>query len=575
MGDSVHLQTAPALALSQRAQPVERVAELLLTLGKTRWAYHLYGQHNASYGRFLSALRSSFLALWDHTDSIDLVVEETRIELSGETVYENENRAESLAFLFRKEGVRGLTFLCGFEEEELEPFVSVLHQAQHLRTEEDDLLTLLWEGNFSCLRYWAAEIFADGLAIPEPSDPAASGVTRALRAVAHEEELETLREGDALAEDARHARAVGDGFDARRYYLDGLEHVEVGDELQKELERDVVVDALDALFDCLEAPEPKLQRRIVKILRALLPSLLRWGRLDAVIRLLGELDALRGTAGVFDEEMRREAAAIEEELSDETNVSRLIRALEDNVGRVPVEMVTAALRHVRRDALAPVMAAAETSESRPFRSLVEEAVANLAREDEAPFLRLLVSPDARVAAGAARLMGRIRAASAVPELVRLLGRPEESVRRVAVDALVAVGAREAVRGLLSAVSDRDRAVRIAAARGLGALRIRETLPRLRDLILGKAIRDADLTEKLAFFEAYADVGAEASVPVLEALLNARGLLARKQASDLRACAALALGRIPGEAAEAALHRAVAEPEVVVRSAVARALKRES
>jgi HEAT repeat protein len=68
------------------------------------------------------------------------------------------------------------------------------------------------------------------------------------------------------------------------------------------------------------------------------------------------------------------------------------------------------------------------------------------------------------------------------------------------------------------------------------------------------------------------VGQEASVPYLARLLNGRGFLGRREAAELRACAALGLGKVGLPEAQQALEEAVREEDPVVRSAVNRALR---
>ena len=59
---------------------------------------------------------------------------------------------------------------------------------------------------------------------------------------------------------------------------------------------------------------------------------------------------------------------------------------------------------------------------------------------------------------------------------------------------------------------------------------------------------------------------------MDGLLNSRGLFGKKEDVELRACAAMALGRVGSEAAIATLRRAANEKEVLVRNAVNRALR---
>jgi HEAT repeat protein len=88
------------------------------------------------------------------------------------------------------------------------------------------------------------------------------------------------------------------------------------------------------------------------------------------------------------------------------------------------------------------------------------------------------------------------------------------------------------------------------------------------------VRAADLTEKLAFFEALGTLADAETVATLDRMLNGRRLFG-KELPELRACAAVALGRAGSPAALAALRRAINESNPIVRSAVSRALRQEA
>ncbi len=96
--------------------------------------------------------------------------------------------------------------------------------------------------------------------------------------------------------------------------------------------------------------------------------------------------------------------------------------------------------------------------------------------------------------------------------------------------------------------------------------------RIEEAVFGKELRDADLTEKMAYFEAFALLAGENGVDRLDALLKPRGLFGRREDAETRACAAMALGRVTGTAALDALRRAAADKDLVVRNAVNKALR---
>jgi HEAT repeat protein len=115
-------------------------------------------------------------------------------------------------------------------------------------------------------------------------------------------------------------------------------------------------------------------------------------------------------------------------------------------------------------------------------------------------------------------------------------------------------------------------VRLAAVRELGKRGYKGILRRLEPVVQSKAPREIDLTERMAFFEAYALIAGEAALPTLQALLSSAGFFRAKESAEIRACAALAIGRTKAAAARDILQRAQTDKELVVRNAIARALR---
>ncbi|MBI4519539.1 MAG: hypothetical protein HY701_01780, partial [Gemmatimonadetes bacterium] len=216
--------------------PDEWVTNLVKGFAQTLRARQIYSPSNPTYQRFLNSLRSGLSDLWSKTDELTLELEEEAMLWRGATVYRGEDKADSLAFLFFKDGVRELTFLRGFEKDELERFVEVLNRVRHLRpTDEDDLLTLLWNANFSRVQYASVDLFAEGLDIPEPTAQPLPAPSRVIQ-----EELPTEGEGGAAVEtagkDLRELTAISvEDFDPTLYFLDAAELDRLRDEVGGEL----------------------------------------------------------------------------------------------------------------------------------------------------------------------------------------------------------------------------------------------------------------------------------------------------------------------------------------------------
>jgi HEAT repeat protein len=141
-----------------------------------------------------------------------------------------------------------------------------------------------------------------------------------------------------------------------------------------------------------------------------------------------------------------------------------------------------------------------------------------------------------------------------------------------VQALSEIATPGALQALERAIDDEDRDVRVATARSLAAKQYKPALPKLEAAVKGKELRAADLTEKMAVFEVYGALCGDGGVTFLDELLNSKGFLGRREDPELRACAAMALGKIGTPRALESLRKANGEKEVLVRNAVNRALR---
>ncbi len=555
--------------------PVEQVRALFVTLGKAVRAFQLYDGNNPVRKRFVDALREEFERLWGEVDGLVVSVDEDRLSLDGHEVYAADNRNDSLAFLFFKDGVRELTFLPGIERDELERFLGVLQRARKLVPEGDDLLTILWEEELEFLKYRYIDLLAEGVALPEPGE-GVSGERLQAALAAEDEEIaaqeEAAETGDPAA--AAPAQTVNkDDFNPTLYALDPAEMEALRVELKKELGRDIRADVLKALFDRLEEPEHReRQSEVLGILETLLPNFLSRGGLVVATNLLRELRRLEEAPGVFDEPRLDRSRRIVDAISEPEPLHELIRALYLGTIRASPVQLAAFLGFLRGRALEPLLRESETVEHKQLQAVLREAVRGVAGQNRSHLVSLLDSPDPVVVAAAARLVGQMKVSEGAVKLASVLQHPDASVRLAGIEAAIAIRASTVATSLQANLEDEDRSVRIAAAKGLGTLRYRPAAQALADIVEGKRIRQSDIAEKVAVFEAYGLTAGEAGVKVLDNLLNKRGLFGKREASELRAAAALGLGRIDAVAARSALESALQDDDPVVRSNVNRALR---
>ena len=561
----------------ETALPIADAKELFVTLSKAIRAVQLYDENNPVYQRFVQSLSEALRDLWSDVDKLVVGVEEERFTVGGEEVYRAESRSDSLAFLFFKDGIREMTLLPGIEDEELTRFLGVIQRARKGRGESEDLLAILWEADLTRLKYQAVDLVDDGLEIPVAGDGGSTDqLQAALQAETADQQTSEEQDGEEGAPPKPADGAVNrDDFNPTLYALDPREMEALRKELGLEMERDLRGDVLSALLDRLEeSANPERQSEILAILRTLLPNFLSRSEISAAARVLKELKDLESRTDLFDSQRQQEAEKIVDRLSSAETMDELVSALEDGSITSSPEELSGLLEHLRPAALAPLLRASELTVIRELQPVLRAAVHGIAERNTDALPALLRDEDEVVLAGAARLAGRLQATESGPALADLMSHSVPEVRLAAVERAVEIKASTAAGALQALLGDSDRQVRIAAARGLGSLRYSPAVARFKELVTGKDIKGADISEKIAFFESYGELAGEAALDLMDKLLNGKGFLGRKESAEIRACASRALGKIGTEKARQSLQAAAGEEDPVVRSAVNRALRGE-
>jgi HEAT repeat protein len=166
----------------------------------------------------------------------------------------------------------------------------------------------------------------------------------------------------------------------------------------------------------------------------------------------------------------------------------------------------------------------------------------------------------------------MKANAAVSALAGTIRHSLPEMRLAGVAALSDIGSPGALQVLERALADEDRDIRIATVKVLGTRKHTAALRAVEGHIRTKALREGTLAEKMAFFDTYGAIAGDEGVPMLSDILNTRRLIRGHEDAELRACAAMALGKIGTDSALEALQKALADRDVVVRSAVSRAVR---
>jgi hypothetical protein len=555
---------APTAVAEEAPFPPGHVEELLRLVIKAGRAHQLYLPNNPIYKGALDALRSGFTAIWAQTDELTLSFTETGITWFEHVVLSEPSKSsDSLSWIFFKDGIRELTLLKGFEEKEVVAFLGILQRARKASPDEDDLLTMLWEADFVHARYRFQDLGMDPAAPVMDSSPKQEVAREQIEGATHKAVVETQASGIVNLSD----------FDATLYFLDDNEIEYLQSEINREYEEDLRSRVTSTLLDIFEQQTTASVRdEILGLLDVTLVNLLATGHFRGVAHLLREVQVTIPRATALSPEHKRALSDLPVRLSAPESLTQLLQSLDDAAELPPQSELMELFDQLRPIALGPVFSWLTRMHNGRVKPLLEASAERLASLNTSELVRLILAPEREVALEAIRRAGALKTPAAVQSLSKVLAGSDVELRQMVVHALTEIGSPSALQALERGVEDSDREVRISTVRAFTARNYRLVLPRIEAVVKGRAIREADLTEKMAFFEAFGALSGEGGVEYLDSVLNGKGFLGRREDAEVRACAAIALGRVSTPNASTVLRKASGEKDVVVRNAVNRALR---
>ena len=563
---------APAeVALDELPEPPcspQLVEEMLRNLARAIKTHQLYLPNNPIYSRAIESLRAAFAPIWPQTQEIVLTITESDFRWMGRSVMHEASRSESLPWVFFKDGVRELTLTQGIENEELTSLLQILQRVRNAAPEEDDLLTLMWEQEFTRLAYRFVDINLD----PHASFDASAEPPKERRLPI----VDDMRKEEAEPPKRTSGIVRLEDLDSTLYFLDEQEIDYLRTAVVADQSVDMPRSVLAILLDIFEVQEgEKVREEICGILESYMLNLLAGGAYGSVGYLLAESEQLIKRAANLLPAHRLRLAALPTSLSDPSVLSQLLEAL-DHSDLIPEQAELDALfDQLRGGVLGTVLGWLKQAQKPELRTALERAAGRMAAANTAEMMKLIGSSDVDVAVEAMRRAGELKTAAAVGPLSKVLQLPNVTLRQAAAAALSEIGSPGALRLLETALNDEDRDVRISAVRAMGVRGHRAALPRVEEVVRGRTVKGADLTEKMAYFEAYGTLARDAGIPPLDKLLNRRNLLGRRATPEIRACAARALGMIGSANALEVLRRAQSERDPMVRSAINRAMREKT
>jgi|GEM_PF-863213 len=588
--------TAPVAPAAER----ESVKKLFTRLHQAYRGLRLYPPAHPSVRTALADFSQSVAAHLETWGPIPLVVEEDQILFHDQSVYYHEDTRNNLAFMMFRDGIRFLLFQPGIMREEVEAFVECLSQADDLADIEYDLTTALWERDLQHIEYEVIDPFlgAGGEAMRNDAmtdlretvvrrlgelkpgttsvqvvNPPAGGDSQPGGRIVGigEDGAKGEEQGDASPHYEEEDTGEDDQAEAGNVLDTALitltdEEIEQGEQAVAELAQTTLSDFAVVVLEIAGNPddppggEDVLARSIGLVVEQYLDTL----DVDGLALVVDRLQSLR-------DQGRRSSDFGRLAFGRAMSAERLTRLIDHGNQKSADETarVEGLLARIREWIYPGLLDALAESADKGVRKTVL-ALLNMEGGVPARYLWPLMD-DARwfVVRNAVQLATRSGDPELVGHLSRLLSHPDARVRREVVRSLDTVGGSQAAALLAKALADDDSSVRTLTAYALARHGNRGQAAALEAQVGSRDLDGRSSEEVNALLFAYASLGGETTVEVLNKMWKRR--LFGTRSMTVRMAAVQALAAVDSPAARAALESAAKTGDAQLQRVAARAL----
>ncbi|MDP3282897.1 MAG: hypothetical protein Q8M56_00520, partial [Desulfobacterales bacterium] len=132
---------------------IDQVREIIRLFLKSKKILKMYPPNNPMCVNITDACFAKFTEFFSFREKLSLKIGQNDIFYDSEAIYSNTEKEDNLALFFFKDGLREITFKRGLSREEMDDFLKIISFDFSRDTEDDDIVTLLWEKDFQNIQY--------------------------------------------------------------------------------------------------------------------------------------------------------------------------------------------------------------------------------------------------------------------------------------------------------------------------------------------------------------------------------------------------------------------------------------
>jgi HEAT repeat protein len=573
---------------------VEKVRAIFMSLSKFINAKAIYAGNNPIVMKFGDAFHQALRAFFQDEKELRLAVDTYRLTWRGETVYDNPEKKESLAFLLYKDGVGELIFQSTVKDSELEQFVDLIKNEIASGSPQCDIVSRLWQAEFADITYRVFDECADGKPGEGEGSACESG-ERQLRLNDHPNLLDDDRGGRGNSTMlARSPESLG----AHLLAVVEREHPGAGTR-EKELRLQHMLESLFAVHadDLTKWRQSfatlKSRNKLLWLLHAMLdftrtdnPAPIALDVLEIINRLIRSIaeEADIPTLRALLETQRTMASAGEpaagfeslpQRIRHELTNTEFLIGLGKRVDRSSeyAREIMGYFRSVGNNAVPALREILSTSNDSSIHAEACEALLSIARDYIMPIIEDL-KPDNPLEALDAIYLLRRSATGEVPAFIeRFVSSPEPRVRVGAAEYLAEIGTDDAAELLCGLLADQDKDVRLGSLAAAEKLRNPCIVAKVTAICFEEDLSAKEIDELERLFRTAGKLGGTDILPRLKRMATSRGLFPTRggRARQNKLLAITALRFIQGQESHEMLEKLAGDGDKLVRSKAQHAL----
>ncbi|NOZ86767.1 MAG: HEAT repeat domain-containing protein [Deltaproteobacteria bacterium] len=546
-----------------------KAGEVFRSLERTLKIRRLYSPTNQAYKTAIDHLAERLGQYLQEFDILSVRVTAKGIKLGRDIpIYENDDKESSVSFQLYKDGIRRISFSLGLDREEMVRFIGVLELDREGRTAfDDDLVTLLWKGNFENISYRVVDPVLDEEVEDELDDGTTVGGLAgrggdAIKSLRGEVKEFVRKVSSSLIDRADLGKdSIGGGED--RGYQDDvpiaseeriqsnlpviarLDSQEI-ERLKKEVSSNKNVGTLDKFVDILllllsKEGDSLENNEAGQIVWALMTGYFNGGYFATLNVLIERLKSLDGkvSPGLW-EEVKSKIEALGEEA--------LLSKLPDIFSRGyqgGTESLGTFLKNLGPNSTKPLQSLlARLKGDSKHRQLVLEAL--IAGEDReiSEIARGLLDVDQDIALATISVLKARKDRASIHYLPSAMKHADSMVRIGAIDALRRFSDPRATVAMLRGLEDYDGQVRLFTLNALKGRKDPRVSTRVSQVIDSKGFMERSIWEQQHYFELLIENRGPVAFGILKEKLTKKKLFGGKNRERVRIAAAKALAELP-------------------------------